>query len=424
MRLKQLVVAGLFVLALGCVLVMDITSAKPQAAGSQAARDDGSLKAVITNLDRRDFHLTLSVRVAGRDDNVVGGLEQKDFAVSEDGQDSPVKRFLSAGQQPLRACLVIDQSGSMAGKKLDGAKEAALAYLDLQRDGIDQMGLIFFESSIREIVPVSTVTTGTRARARAAVRELEVLGGTLMYQAMEKALETMKAVTGRRLLLVMTDGKDDKSDKDQRRRIIARAKELSVPLFMVGLGESKEIDEPAMREFADGSGGRYLRTPRPEKLKEIYQEIGRSLQNEYVIEYDSPYPVENGLTRRVTVSVRHGDTGTRAESEYKVAGVLGAGGRRPTDGGPARQEAPFASVFWPLLLGLALLFGVPYALQRRDRAESPAPAPQRPPAPAPIAAPMKPAAPVSAADTCPYCKQYRAPGTPGQRFCMVCERTY
>ena len=51
------------------------------------------------------------------------------------------------------------------GKKIDGAREAALAYLDLQRDGIDQMGLIFFESSIREIVPVSTVTPGTRAKA-------------------------------------------------------------------------------------------------------------------------------------------------------------------------------------------------------------------------------------------------------------------
>jgi VWFA-related protein len=431
MRLKQLVVLGLFLTALGIVFVLDFTRPLTSSTKPQAVKDDGTLKATITNVERRDFHVTLSVRVQERDGNVFGGLTQKGFSVSEDGQDVPLKKFLSAGQQPLRAFLLIDQSGSMDGDKLKGARDASLAYVNLLRDGIDEMGLIFFETTVHQLVPIGVLDPTKRKKATTEIGNLTATGSTQMYKAMEQALEAMKNVTGRRLLLVLTDGMDDESKPSHRRIIIARAKELKIPLYMVGLGEGKEIDEPSMKEFAAGTGGQYLRTPRADELKKIYLDIGKSLQNEYVVEYDSPYPVENGMTRRVTVALRHGDRGTSARGEYKVPGVLGVGARKgpSADGTEAVQEAPFLGVFVPLLLGLGLLFAVPYVLGRRiGQVAPPTPAVAQqaphPPAPVPVPPAVRSPAAIPAAEVCPYCKQYRAPGPPGQRFCMVCERNY
>jgi hypothetical protein len=282
-----------------------------------------------------------------------------------------------------------------------------------------------------------------RDAVKKAILDLKPAGGTQMYTGMERALEGMKDVSGRRLLMVLTDGIDDNRKAEQRDKIIARAKELRIPLYMVGLGEGKDIDEKSMKEFAEKSEGQYLRTPRPEELKKIYVDIGKSLQNEYVLEYDSPYPVEDGRPRDVRVTVRFGDSGTTAAGGYKVSGILGTGVRKApaagttgTDGTTATPEKPpFAGVFFPLLAVLGLLFAIPYALQLRGgKAEAPPavapaampmPAPPRPAVPPPSPIVQAPTRPMQAGgDVCPHCKQYRAPGAPGQRFCMVCERTY
>jgi hypothetical protein len=235
----------------------------------------------------------------------------------------------------------------------------------------------------------------------------------------------MKDVTGRRVLLVLTDGMDDQSNQSKRDAIIAEAKRQKVPLFMIGLGTGKHIDEPNMRKFAAETNGQYKRTPRPEDLKGIYGDFGKSLRNEYVVEYDSPQPVGDGTGRRVEVTVRDGPHGTRSQAEYKATGsFLGAGESKKET---KTEPTPFALVFFPLLLGLGLLFGVPYALTTRRGIPGPAPAPAlmtgTPPA---LERPVvpRPVRPAATPDQCPHCRQYRAPGPPGGRFCMVCEKTF
>lgn len=413
---------------------------------------DGSLLVKVKHVDKKKESfddIALSVEVVDRNGGVVGGLEAKDFAVFEDGKPVAVKRFSSAGQQSVRSYLVIDHSGSMGGPKIVGAKHAARAFLDLLRDGRDHLGVLFFDDQFTEVLPPGPLDAARRDAAQRAINGLSARGGTRLYDAVERALASMRDVSGRKILVVMTDGVDDGRDAKQRRRIIERSRELNLPLYLIGLGTGGvgDVDEPSMRELADGTNGEYVFTPSPEQLKEIYKKIGKGLQDEYGLVYDSPSRRRDGLARSILVRVRSGPAGASAAAQYQVDGILSPGGNEAEPaqvGGPPSptetRPSPFAVVFFPLLTVLGLLFGVPYFLWLRPRGETPPPPPaptapvrQGPgpsasarvaPAPAQASPPKPPPAPASTAkDGCPGCGR-AAPGSSGQRYCMICDRTF
>src|SRR5262249_13011270 len=143
---KQMLVLGvagfavLYVTALGFVG----GAASAQASFRALIRKDAPFKAEVTNLDNNKFNITASVRVTDSAGGVLGGLDRRDFEVFEDGKLVDVKSFVSAGQQSLRVCMVIDQSGSMrdssegGGSKMAGAIDAAKTLVGIMRDGEDQ----------------------------------------------------------------------------------------------------------------------------------------------------------------------------------------------------------------------------------------------------------------------------------------------
>ena len=348
-----------------CLMSISVGSGHATARRTSSFQDDGSIKAEITRLENQNFEISLSIRVLDANGKVVGGLSDREIEVTEDGQPVAIKDFVTAGQQSVRTILVLDHSGSMAGDKLQGAKNAAVTFIDLMRDHVDHLGILFFQSTIREVLPIGSMSAANRAVAQDAVHRLDASGGTHLFEALEQALHGMVGTSGRRLILCLTDGQDDKRDRKQMERIIDRAKELNVPLYMIGLGS--DVDERVMGRLAQETQGQYFKAPSAEQLTEIYRSIGSSLQNEYSVTYESPNPDLDGLARNVAVTVRVGDRGTVANNRYSVRGLMNVGGsrQRPARGAqsgtaPEASRPPFLAVFLPLALVLGSLFGVPY----------------------------------------------------------------
>jgi hypothetical protein len=115
-----------------------------------------------------------------------------------------------------------------------------------------------------------------------------------------------------------------------------------------------------MRDLADQTGGKYVAVPEPQKLESIFQEIGKSLQDECTFTYTSPDPVENGRKRNLTVFIRNGGVGTKAAGFYNVPGVLSTVGS--SSGG--RSAATSIGIPFAALAGvLALLLLVPQVIR-------------------------------------------------------------
>jgi VWFA-related protein len=385
-------------------------------------------------VDNQNFRIGVSMTVTDPDGKVFGGLLAENFEVFEDGQRVAIADFASAGQQPIRAALVVDRSGSMGAEgRLEGAKEAAGTFLGLARDRVDWLGLYAFSDEVEELLPIGPLDPESRARARAAITALRPGGGTELYKAILRALDRMRTVSGRRIILAMTDGRSDGTELIPQ--VIELSQELNIPLYTIGLGSEPGIDSAALRRLADATQGRYFHAPRAEELAELYRRIGESLQSEYSFGYDSPNATEDGLSRTVQVVVRRGDAVTTATGRYHVRGLVAVASRtRPataTESGP-NEKPYFLSVFVPLALVLGLAFGIPYARSLRgteEAASAAAPAGPAPAAPAPrtASAPPPTGPPASEqpqGDICPGGCGRIVPGVKGRRYCIVCDITY
>ena len=131
--------------------------------------------------------------------------------------------------------VVLDTSGSMEGRKLDQAKEAARFVLDHLNDG-DRFGLIVFDTAVRtfasELSPAAQ-----RDAAKEFVRRISAGGGTNIQRALQEALAM--ADSGRpQFVVFLTDGLPTVGETNVERIIadVAGRSADDVRLFTFGVG--------------------------------------------------------------------------------------------------------------------------------------------------------------------------------------------
>jgi Ca-activated chloride channel family protein len=365
------------------------------------------------------------------DGDLRGGLSSDDFSVTEDGQPVDLVDFRGGGAGgELSAALVIDRSGSMEDDdKIDGARDAAAAFVDQMRPG-DQATIIPFSS---EVEPYSDFTDD-QDDLREQIGELRADGGTALYDAIVAGVDALRDQSGRRVLLVLADGQDcsapfdgcpdDAGSRTSLDEAIAYAEQAGQPVYVVGLGDGDTIDADTLQQIADQSGGRYFYAPDAGDLAELYADVAGAVQQEYRLTYVSPRPFYDGTRRDIQVAVGGVAAGTGYTERHLINVV----------------SSPLVGLV--LLLPLAGLLALP-EIRRRRAARSAggagqtgaAPlAPSLPLAPsiAPSAAPatiVAPAAPATivasppARDAGQRCGSCHTQLRPGARFCPRCGAT-
>jgi VWFA-related protein len=282
------------------------SSAPPTPASAQAP-------ARVTQVDTQHYpDVTLYVGVTGRDGRPMGGLAAKDFAVTEDGQPVVIDDF-AGGAGPISTVLVIDRSGSMdENDKIEGAQDAARAFVEQMRPG-DQTELITFNqrSSVDERF------TSSQDDLLRAIDDIEADGGTALYDSMIAGVDALKNASGRRALLLLTDGQDCRDSSTcpdnygSRRSLdqaIAYAEQQNQPVYVIGLGERggderDGIDESVLQRIAGETSGEYFYAPGADQLADLYRTLSAGMQQEYTLTYRSPRPFYDGTRRDIRVSV-------------------------------------------------------------------------------------------------------------------------
>ena len=110
----------------------------------------------------------------------------------------------------LAMMLVIDKSGSMGGEKIEMAKEAARAAVELLGPS-DKVGVLAFEGEnfwVSEMHPCSD-----KGFVLDQIAGLEAGGGTVMAPAMEEAHETLRSTVAKlKHVIILTDGMSSPGD--------------------------------------------------------------------------------------------------------------------------------------------------------------------------------------------------------------------
>ena len=177
--------------------------------GSFQADDEGGDATVsITQVDTSEFpKVTVYVTVVDQNGDPVG-VDPASIRLMENGEEIPTAQIEGVGEvENLSALLVMDVSGSMwAEGKLDAAKSAALKFVETMRPN-DQVGLVSFSENITLVQPL----TIDRDAITQAINGLEAEGDTAMYDAVAMAARILETVQGRKAVIALTDGLDNRS---------------------------------------------------------------------------------------------------------------------------------------------------------------------------------------------------------------------
>jgi VWFA-related protein len=343
---------------------------------------------------RVEAHLSIT----DRQGEPVRGLTADAFTLTEDGIPITIQSFLSAGEQTVTSMLVIDRSGSMQGAKINGARAAASAYVDQMRPDRDRAGLIAFSSAVNHLQPLSNNVSALKQ----SINGIRAHGGTLFYDAVYQGIGDLRGEEGRRILLALTDGQDTGSRRKPA-ELIQLAQDSGIAIYTIGLGQERrffsELDGETLRKLAHETGGEYYHAPSAGQLAEMYKEIAETVQNEYVLGYDSPTPHLDGTTRHVEVLVERDAGSVIANGSYVVPGVLSS----------AFNATLFVPLFGGLLLFLLLLLFAPSWLgrwQTRQAMRARAAPASTSPFPPPLTPPVPPAPQAMPGNLpCPHCGQ-------------------
>jgi VWFA-related protein len=251
--------------------------------------------------------------VTGADGRFVTGLKAGDFKVYEDDKPQALSSFASENI-PLELVTAIDVSSSMAGA-LPDVKRHAASFL-AQLSATDQVTLLGFNDNIFTLARRST---DPAARMR-AIDRLAPWGGTALYDVIVHGLGLLGRQSGRRSLLVFSDG-EDHSSRATVASVVQRAEASDATIYMIGQGRALKATslQRLMQQLAAGSGGKAFFTDQDRKLEAIFQDIVEDLRHQYLLAYPAPDTLRNGEWHRIRVEVPGHSYQVRARLGYRLA---------------------------------------------------------------------------------------------------------
>lgn len=241
----------------------------------------------------------------------VTGLPQTAFRVFEDGRPQTITHFMSENV-PLDLVLAVDVSSSMkdAMPKMKAAVNEFLRAIAPS----DQVTLLGFNDSIFTLTRKST----DPAERLKAVDRLAPWGGTALYDVIIAGVDLLGRETGRKAMLVFTDGEDQGSHAalpDVERRLEAGG--VSLYVIAQGRGLTMEPLKKTMNRLATATGGRALATEKIDDLRAAFAELLDELSHQYLLGYASTNSSHDGTLRRLKVEV-DGRHQVRAREAYRA----------------------------------------------------------------------------------------------------------
>lgn len=177
----------------------------------------------------------------------------------------------------LAMVLVIDKSGSMSGEKIDLAKEAAIASVELLTDR-DYVGVIAFDGD--PYVVADLQSAASKPGIIQSIEHIEASGGTSMHPPMVKAHEMLQLITATlKHCIVLTDGVSQPGDFQGITSQMA-AEQITVSTVAVG----QDIDAELLQSIARWGKGRYYQTADPHDIPQIFSKETMSASKSSLIE--------------------------------------------------------------------------------------------------------------------------------------------
>jgi VWFA-related protein len=261
---------------------------------------------------------------------VVKGLTKEDFILEEDGKPQEIRYFSQDSDLPLTVGVLVDTSGSTR-TVLPAERDASFHFLEQVMRPTDKAFVIHFDFEVELLEDI----TSSKQRLEKAMAKLEtpdqrlrrggfnvprgrypgrggVMGaGTVLYDAVFLAAdEVLRKPTGRKALILLSDGEDNGSrvtlataeEAAQRADTLVYSILFEDPdgAFTMnrGWGGFNRVDgRKVMEQVSKSTGGKFFEVGRKLPLERIFALIEEDLRNQYSLGYSSNSPVVGGFRK-------------------------------------------------------------------------------------------------------------------------------
>jgi VWFA-related protein len=306
--------------------------------------------------------VTLPVTVRDKKGKIVRDLTKDDFELEEDGKPQTIRYFSQETNLPLTVGLLVDTSMSERDN-IDRERSASRSFLDqMITRPVDRAFVIHFDREIEllqdltsdhaklekavglidvqqsvESTPTSDQGSGSRHGGRGA--------GTKLYDAIFLACdEITKKQTGRKAIVVLTDG-EDRGSQETVNSAIESAQKAETVVYTIYIGGHEDRDsgfngprdddpmdrrypgggypggrypggypgggypggsryprqqenrpngKKTLQRIAEETGGRYFEAKKKDSVDDIYAQIAEELRTQFMLGYTPPKDQQSG----------------------------------------------------------------------------------------------------------------------------------
>jgi Ca-activated chloride channel family protein len=282
----------------------------------------------------RSVNQTVSIytTVVADDGTLVPNLTKDDFEVFDNARPQTLTLFDNSVQK-ISIVIMLDMSGSMTGNIPTLRQAAVQMFTRLLPDDKARIG------NFGDRITVSpTFTNNVDDLIRALYLDLVPGGATPLWGSVNVAMTALAHVDGRRVVLVMTDGKDTRGQPSLA-DVANRAEVESYMVYGIGMASSDgfgggsggyhgrfggggyarggyggDAPDPGLRTLAGDSGGGYVELHRADQLGPAFARVADELHHQYLLGY--AVPEFDGKMHQIDVRVRKPGMTSRARKSY------------------------------------------------------------------------------------------------------------
>ena len=248
---------------------------------------------------------------------LVSGLTQEDFSVFDNEKPQALVYFDNS-IRPINVVVMLDTSGSMT-LTIDLLKQAAEQFL-LRLLPEDSARVGAFNDKIQ----FNAKWSNNRDQLITDAKNLDYGNGTRLWDAVGASLDELKAVDGRKVILIFTDG-DDTESKLRLGTVLDRARADEVMIYAIGLesqyfnGQQRVRTKPdsGLRKIADETGGGYFELTKASELAPTFTKVAQELHSQYVIGF-TPTALDNKV-HKLVVKMKQPGMNAQARRSYLAA---------------------------------------------------------------------------------------------------------
>jgi hypothetical protein len=283
------------------------------------ARSQDSIDLKIKEIDISNFPVVLMKLDIRRNGTLIKKFSESNFTVFENKVGQRVESIVCPGDSNTRlsTAILLDRSGSMRmypsstttdpdSGKIRAAKQATRVFVEFLEDRDEAciysfasdspfQGYVFFRAD-------QPFTRDTAALKRALI-PIVGDGGTWIWRALLRTIDSLKNRAGRPAMIVLTDGRSQGEEPQYTyQQVITKAQQYKIPVYIIGLGT--DVDETKLRSICSSTGGKYYRSPTASMLEQIFRSLAAEIITDAcMLRYTSTNPCLDGSSRLVEVEV-------------------------------------------------------------------------------------------------------------------------